>query len=78
MNATQIIDDVLGGTAKAAASFGVTNSAICNWKAAGRFPARLHMKIWLAVCAAGHAITPGEIPISEVLPPKRKKKESAA
>lgn len=29
----------LGGTTKAAALFGVTKSAVSNWKAAGCFPA---------------------------------------
>lgn len=30
----------LGGTTAAAALFGVTKSAVSNWKADGRFPAR--------------------------------------
>lgn len=31
--------DLLGGNAKAAKLFGVTEPAVCNWKKAGRFPA---------------------------------------
>ena len=35
----------LGGTGKAAKIFGVLPSAVSNWKAAGKFPARLHYRI---------------------------------
>jgi hypothetical protein len=32
--------DALGGTRKAAAAFGVSLETVCNWRAAGLFPAR--------------------------------------
>lgn len=37
--------DAFGGTAATAARFGVLPSAVSNWKAAGKFPQRLHYLI---------------------------------
>jgi len=45
MTIAEIVDQVFGGTAKMAELFDVTPPAVSNWKAAGRFPARLHYRI---------------------------------
>lgn len=45
MNVSHIIDKLYGGTARAAEHFGVKPSAVSNWKAADRFPPRLHYRI---------------------------------
>lgn len=45
MTIAEIVDQVFGGTAKMAELFDVTMPAVSNWKAAGRFPARLHYRI---------------------------------
>ena len=44
MTASDLID-TLGGNRKVAALFGVRSSAVSNWRALGRFPARLHYRI---------------------------------
>jgi len=44
MKVSDIVEK-LGGTAKTAEIFGVGPSAVSNWKAAERFPARLHYRI---------------------------------
>ena len=44
MTASDLID-TLGGTSKVAALFGVRSSAVSNWRALNRFPARLHYRI---------------------------------
>lgn len=43
------IDDVidaLGGNKEVAALFGVGSSAVSNWRSAGRFPERLHLRVY--------------------------------
>lgn len=45
MTIAEIVDEVFGGTARMAELFEVTMPAVSNWKAAGRFPARLHYRI---------------------------------
>ena len=37
--------DEMGGTTAVAQIFGVLPSAVSNWRAAGKFPPRLHYKI---------------------------------
>lgn len=37
--------EAFGGNRATAEIFGVGEPAVCNWKAAGRFPARLHYRV---------------------------------
>ena len=43
MDVSGFIDE-LGGTTKAASIFGVLPSAVSNWRAWNKLPARLHLK----------------------------------
>ena len=45
--------DALGGNGEVAALFGVGPSAVSNWRALNRFPARLHYRIAKACEARG-------------------------
>ena len=38
--------DALGGNAETATTFAVLPSAVCNWKASGAFPDRLHLRVF--------------------------------
>lgn len=44
MSIDKVISE-LGGTSATARIFGVLPSAVSNWKAAGRFPQRLHYRL---------------------------------
>ena len=46
MTVSDVID-AMGGYKAVAALFGVGPSAVCNWKAANRFPDRLHYRVML-------------------------------
>ena len=50
--------DALGGNRAAAGLFGVTQPAVCNWKAAGALPARLHLKALRIAAERGIAFDP--------------------
>lgn len=57
MNICEFVD-ALGGNADAAAVFGVTAPAVCNWKAANRLPERLHLKALRIAAKRGIAFDP--------------------
>lgn len=57
-----IIKSVYGGEEAAAREFGVTRSAICNYKARGHFPARLVVKIFNDAKAQRYALDLDGIP----------------
>ena len=44
MTISEIID-AFGGTTAVARLFGVTPPAVSNWRAAGRIPPRLHLRV---------------------------------
>ena len=50
--------EALGGNAAAAALFGVTKPAVCNWKAWNRVPPRLHLRALREASARGLAFNP--------------------
>tara|TARA_R100001244_G_scaffold2541_1_gene3934 strand:- start:10680 stop:10886 length:207 start_codon:yes stop_codon:yes gene_type:complete len=48
----------LGGNKAVADLFGVLPSAVSNWKAAGRFPDRLHLRVFLECQSRGVSVPP--------------------
>ena len=67
MTASDIIDK-LGGTTATARLFGVLPSAVSNWRADGKFPARLHYRLHLEAEQRGIEIPPvllGADPVTE-------------
>lgn len=57
MTVAELID-AFGGTTSTAKLFGVNPSAVSNWKAANRFPDRLHYRIAVEMQARGLEISP--------------------
>lgn len=57
MTASELIDK-LGGNRSVAALFGVRSSAVSNWRAFDRFPARLHYRLAKECEARGIEIDP--------------------
>lgn len=52
--------DALGGTAKAAELFDVTPPAVSNWRAEGKFPERLHYRVFKECKARGIQYDPAQ------------------
>jgi hypothetical protein len=50
----------LGGRKAVADLCGVGDTALSNWKREGKFPDRLHHKIWIACANAGFSIDPAK------------------
>jgi hypothetical protein len=63
MTVTEFIA-ALGGNSSAAAAFGVGASAVCNWKATNRMPARLHLKALRLAAERGLSFDP-EAPVKK-------------
>jgi hypothetical protein len=56
--------DAFGGLRAMSAIFGGGPSRFCNFKAKGRFPENMHMRIYVAACGRGLFISPELVGIS--------------
>jgi hypothetical protein len=50
--------DAFGGLKAMRDLFGGGPSKFCNWKAAGGFPEKMHMRIYVAACERGLNVAP--------------------
>lgn len=57
MTVSDVIE-ALGGTSAAAKMFGVRPSAVSNWKSFGRFPDRVHHRVFLECQSRGIDLPP--------------------
>jgi hypothetical protein len=60
-----LIKTLYGDDAAAAKAHRVGITAVCNWKAAGKFPARLLAKLLMDAEAKGEALSVRDVPLAK-------------